>query len=67
MHERTTMKIFTDNLFLISGDQLFKVAQLIRNGLVTDGEKHKQQYLQEIAQELKIYLDDLDFEKGIPD
>ena len=42
-----------------------RIGEMLVDALQTDGEHHKQWYLEQVADELGIFLDDIDFEKGI--
>ena len=46
-------------------DKLKTVRHLVIRGLETDGGHHKQWYLEQIAHELSVDLDLLDYEEGI--
>ena len=57
--------IFTDDSVIIPKNVIESIEILIVEGLQTDGGHHKQWYLEKIAQELEIDLNDIEHEKGI--
>lgn len=52
-------------VFAISSKRMREIRGLIMDGLCTDGAHHKQWYLEQIAKELEINLDKVDYEDGI--
>jgi len=59
------MKLLLDeNKIIYSIEEVKSATIFIKKGLTTDGDSHKQWYLEQIANALNMYINDLNFDEG---